>query len=229
MKKSVLPLAGVERSLGMTIEDFGARVVSVWEGLRPATRSLVERALVSMVSPLPTTLHQATRSGGGASYDARAEWELSRLLVALDDRASEPGAATLSDEQSKELGRMIETCARVLYNQARSAEVFAQLLGRALRVHDYRHVDALADTLLTRLAPSEVCELARHRDAAVRAIAQEALLQTPTSLLVELLSDPVDAEIAREALERQAIEFESEEARWVVSALERADAAEEDM
>ena len=28
----------------MTIEDFGARVVSVWQGLRPATRSLVERA-----------------------------------------------------------------------------------------------------------------------------------------------------------------------------------------
>lgn len=224
----------------MTIQDFGARVVSVWEGLRPATRSLVERALVSAASssappvapPVPAaTTTQQQRIG--AVYDARSEWELSRLLAALDERATEPEDAlqssALSAEQSRELSRVADTCAHVLHNQARSAEVFGQLLARALRAHNYARVDELADTLPARLSPTETCELARHSDAAVRAIAQEALLQTPTSVLVELLADPVDADIAREALERQADEFENEEARWIVSALLRADAVEDDM
>ena len=212
----------------MTIEDFGARVVSVWEGLRPATRSLVERALVSAVSAPPTTMHAPRTGGGNPSYDARAEWELSRLLAALDDRAIEPEAAALSVEQSKELGRMTETCARVLYNQARSAEVFAQLLERALSVRDYARVDVLSDTFTARLASSEICELARHPNPSVRALAHEALAQSPTGILVELLGDPVDSDVARNALELQADDYGSEEARWVVSALERADASEEE-
>nr|MDQ3805522.1 hypothetical protein [Acidobacteriota bacterium] len=67
----------------MTIEDFGAGVASVWQGLRPSTRSLVERALAT--TPPPTGA--ATR--GDSHYDARSEWELSRLLAALDERATE--------------------------------------------------------------------------------------------------------------------------------------------
>jgi hypothetical protein len=208
----------------MMIEDFGARIASVWKGLRQTTRSLVETALLST-----STNAASTSSRANASYDARAEWELSRLLSALDERASEPGATALSTEQSRELVRMAETCALVLHKEARSAEVFGQLLERALRSRDYTRVDELADTLSARLAPTEICELARHPNVAVRAIAQEALLHTPTAVLVELLGDPVDCEVARDALEGQASEFGSEEARWIVNALDAADAAEDDI
>ena len=209
----------------MTIEDFGARVASVWQGLRPATRSLVERALSAQ--PHVAAAHAATPRPD-AAYDARSEWELSRLLAALDERAAEKGSAALSDEQSSALLRMAETCATVLHRGARSAEVFAQLLERALRSKDYARVDALADVMASRLAPSELCEMARHANPAVRAVAQETLLQLPTSVLVALLGDPVDADVARAALESQADEYESEEARFVVNALEQVDADEED-
>lgn len=207
----------------MTLEDFGARVASVWQGLRPSTRSLVERAL-SAAAPPPGVASPR----GDSAYDARSEWELSRLLAALDERAGAKGEAVLSAEQSRELLRMADTCAAVLHREARSAEVFAQLLGRALRARDYARVDTLADVVSARLAPSEMCEMARNVSPAVRAVAQEALLQLPTSVLVALLGDPVDAEVARAALESQADEYESEEARFVVSALEQVEADEDD-
>ena|SRR5947209_4681583 len=208
----------------MTIEDFGARVASVWQGLRPATRSLVERALSAQ--PHAAAAHAAPRPD--AAYDARSEWELSRLLAALDERAAEKGSDALSAEQSSALLCMAETCVTVLHRGARSAEVFAQLLERALRSKNYTRVDALADVMASRLAPSELCEMARHANPAVRAVAQETLLQLPTSVLVALLGDPVDADVARAALESQADEYESEEARFVVNALEQVDADEED-
>jgi hypothetical protein len=207
----------------MTIEDFGVRVASVWQGLRPSTRSLVERALSAAQAPAGGAAQR-----GDSAYDARSEWELSRLLSALDERAGAKGEAALSAEQSRELLHMADACAAVLHREARSAEVFAQLLGRALRVRDYARVDALADRLTARLAPSEICEMARSANPAVRAVAQEALLQLPTGILVALLGDPVDAEVARAALESQADEYESEEARFVVSALEQVDADEDD-
>ena len=204
------------------MEELGGRVASVWAGLRPATRSLVERALQQQMSPpAPVARHSA-------AYDARSEWELSRLLAALDDRAREQGPISLSIEQTRELGRVAETCALVLHHEARSAEIFAQLFERALRARDYRRVDTLADTLAQRLPPSEVCELARHTNPAVRALAHEALAQGPTSTLVELLGDPVDAEVARDALATQAGDYGSDEARWLLHALERADELEED-
>src|SRR5215208_50698 len=202
----------------MTIEDFGARVASVWQGLRPSTRSLVERALLTPAplqqGPAATT---STASRRESIYDARSEWELSRLLAALDERAAEVGAEALSAEQSRDLLRMTETCAAVLNREARSSEVFAQLLERALRVKDYARVDEVADVMTARLAPSELCETARHLNPAVRAVAQDALL-----------GDPVDAETARLALEAQADEYESEEARIVVTALQQVEDAEDD-
>lgn len=213
----------MEKNSRMMIEDFGARVASVWEGLRPATRHLVERALASPSVPQAVAVH-----GANTPYDARAEWELSRLLAALDERAGERGTTALSGEQALELRHMSETCALVLRNQAHTAEVFAQLLERALRSHDYKRVDELADTLTARVAPSETCEMARHPNPSVRAIAQEALLQMPPSVVAELLGDPLDAEIARDTLERQSDELELEEARWILGALERADALEDD-
>ena len=207
----------------MLIEEFGAGVASVWQGLRPATRSLVVRSLGA-----------AQAAGGGAKvqrtgYDACSEWELSRLLAALDARAADGASAGLSGEQACALGQVAETCARVLHREARSAEVFGQLLERALRARDFTRVDALADALSERLAPSETCELVRHDNQAVRAIAHEALLQLPVGVLVQLLADPVDAEVARDALEHQADEFESEEARWVVCALDDADSSQDDI
>ncbi len=209
------------------IEDFGTRVASVWEGLRPVTRSLVERAVQATQSPPGTNASATTR--GGALYDPRSEWELSRLLSALDERATEQGEVVLNAEQARELVRISETCAAVLHQEARSAEIFAQLLERAFSSQNYKRVDMLADTIAERLAPSETCELARSQNPMVRAIAHEALLQTPVAVLVALLADPVDADIARSALEYQAAEYGSEEARMLVNALDLADAADDDL
>jgi ribosomal protein L16 Arg81 hydroxylase len=204
----------MEKSSGRVFEEFGGRVASAWRDLRPTTRTLVERALQSASAP---------GGAGGAHYDARSEMELSRLLEVLDERAREADTKVLSAEQSCELVRVANACAFLLHNEARSAEVFAQLLERALSVRDYARVDKIADTLSSRLAPTEICELARNQNPALRAIAHEALAQKPSSVLVELLGDPVDAEVAREALELQADDYDSEEARWIVSTLERID------
>ena len=202
------------------IENFGGRVASVWEGLRSTTRSLVERALQSSGAAQPAR-------GEGRPYDARADWELSRLLAALDERSAE-GDASLDAEQARELFRMADTTALVLQGQTQSAEVFAQLVSRAHRLRDYARIDQLADALAARFAPSEICELARSHNAVVRALAQEALAQSPTGLLIGLLADPVDSEIARGALELQAADYGLEDARRVVQILEQADAAEDD-
>lgn len=209
----------------MMIEDFGAQVASVWADMRPHTRRLVESAL-----QLPNYGGSgAARTLPATPYDSRAERELSVLLKALDNRATSLESATLNAEQSRELKRMANACATLLQNQAQSAEAFAQLIERAIGAHDYARLDHLADTISSRLAPSELCELTRHAVPAVRAIGQEALSQISTSTLVNLLGDQVDAPAARDALERQAKDYGSDEARWIVSALGRSDAeAEED-
>ena len=209
----------------MRVEEFGARVASVWEGLRATTRNLVERALQA---PGATAGGGLSTGGGTFSYDARADWELSRLLAALDERAAEADTASLNAEQVTGLRRMAETCATVLQNQTQSAEVFAQLVMRAHSQHDFARIDLLADGLNARFAPSEVCEVARCPFPVARALAQEALAQAPTSVLISLLSDPVDLEIARDALERQAIEYGSDEARRIVYMLEQADLINDD-
>jgi hypothetical protein len=207
------------------IEDFGARVASVWEGMRPTTRSLIVGALQS--PPAGTAVAGSTTRNSGGPYDARADWELSRLLAALDERAAEAGAS-LNAEQARELRRMAETCAVVLQHQTQSAEVFAQLVERAFGLHDYARIDALADALAARFAPSEVCELARYPHVVVRALAQESLAQSPTAMLIGLLADPVDSDVARDALERQAEEYGSEQARQIVHLLNQADMAEDE-
>ncbi len=200
----------------MIMEDFGAQVASVWAGMRPHTRSLVESALQA-----PN--YGASRALPATPYDSRAERELSVLLKALDERAVGPGNAALNADQLRELKRMANACATLLQNQAQSAEAFAQLVERAILAHDYAQIDQLADTIGVRLAPSELCELTRFPNPAVRAIGQEALTQTSTSTLVNLLGDQVDAAAARKALERQAKDYGSDEARWIVSALDRSD------
>ena len=190
----------------MMIEDFGPRVVSVWNDLRTATRSLVERAWQSPAGSAGPT------SPRSIPYDPRADRELSRLLAALDERASEPPPAA-NDEPTRRARKFADACANVLTQQTQSAEVFAQLIQRAHERKDYARVDALANLLTERLAPSEICELARSNNVIVRALAHEALTQMPAPVLTALLSDPIDASVARFALERQATEFASEEAQ----------------
>lgn len=192
------------------IDDLGGRVATIWSELRPATRGLVERALKT-----PNNPGSQTRN---VPYDARADIELSRFLSALDERANDAGAALNRNEEIG-LRFVADTCAVVLQEKTQSAEVFAQLVLRAEAHRDYKRVDALADSLTSRFAPSEICELARSADTFVRELANEALARFPTPVLVNLLSDPVDSEIARDALQRQVIEYGSEQAREIVTAL----------
>jgi hypothetical protein len=194
----------------MMIEDFGPRVTNVWNDLRSTTRNLLERA---WATPAAGAGPQAARS---APYDPRADRELSQLLSALDERAREAS----NDESARRARSLADTCAGMLTEQTQSAEVFAQLIQRAHERNDYARVDALAGALAQRLAPSEVCELARSPNVVVRALAQEALAQMPAPLLVMLLHDPVDAGIARYALQRQAGEYNSEEARQALQELD---------
>jgi hypothetical protein len=203
------------------MEDFGGRLASVWSELRPTTRGLVERALQTASAP-----PAATRNSN-APYDARADHELSRLLAALDERALEKDAS-LEAEKENQLRHIADTCAAVLQEKTRSAEVFEQLVRRADKQRDYARVDVLADAL-TRFAPTEICELARSQYGVVHALACEALAQFPTSVLIGLLSDPVDSEIARDALRRQAVDYGSEEARQIVSALAQVDASNDEL
>lgn len=196
----------------MMIEDFGPRVASVWNHLRTTTRNLVERAWQSPAAG-PAKAPRAT------PYDPRADQELSQLLAVLDEHAGQVEQAS-GREVARPARRLADACANLLSQQTQSAEVFAQLIERAHERRDYARVDSLASLLPERLAPSEMAELARAGNVVVRALAQEALTQLPTSLLASLLRDPVDATVARQALERQAIEFASLEAQQVLNDFE---------
>ena len=197
-----------------TIDDLGGRIATVWSELRPATRGLVERALQAAANGTPSTRN--------FQYDARADLELSRFLAALDDRAAEKTEA-LDPETGGKLKSVADTTASVLQDQTESAEVFSQLVRRAQKQRDYKRIDTLADALTSRFPPSEICELARSEDAIVRELANEALARCPVSLLIGLLNDPVDAETARSALRRQVAEYDSEEARRILTALDQED------
>ena len=202
--------------MNISIEDFGVQVATVWQGLRSTTRDLVEKALTAK-APRPVAPPVAA-----LPYDARADWELSRLLTVLDERAGQ-ARESLSSEQTSNLEKMADTCATVLLDRTQSAEVFAQLIERAHGRRDYARIDALADALAKRLAPAVICELARSANVVIRALAHESLVTAPTSVLVGLLRDPVDAGIARDVLERQAVDYDSEEARQIVNYLDQSE------
>jgi len=198
----------------LTIEDFGSRIATVWSELRPATRGLVERAMQATGN--------TSQNPRNFQYDARADLELSRFLTVLDDRTSEKNDG-LDAEIASKVRSVADTCAKVLLEKTESAEVFAQLVKRAERQRDYKRIDVLADALNARFPPSEICELARSEEVIVRELANEALARCPISILAGLLSDPVDAEIARSALRRQVVEYGSEEARQIVNVLDQVD------
>jgi ssRNA-specific RNase YbeY (16S rRNA maturation enzyme) len=199
--------------LSETIEEFGGRVATVWSELRPMTRTLVLRALQPAATPTQAV---------STPFDARSDLELSRLLTALDEGAAESDAAARK-EQRRKLRAVADTCAAVLQEKTQSAEVFVQLVARAELQHDYKRIDSLADALSLRFAPSEICELTRSQNTIVRALAHEALTQVPTNVLIGILRDPIDSEIAREALHRQAREFGSEQARQIMQVLDQMD------
>lgn len=194
------------------MKDFGGRVATVWSELRPATRGFVERALQT-----PNGGVQAARN---FQYDARADLELSRFLRALDELASDKNNA-LDSENVRKLKSIAETCAAVLQEKTESAEVFSQLVRRAEALRDYKRIDILADSLINRFPPSEICELARSEQLIVRELANEALARCPVSVLATLLADPVDSDIARAALRRQIVEYGSEQAKQIVSVLDQ--------
>ncbi|HEY2847114.1 MAG TPA: hypothetical protein VGI80_04800, partial [Pyrinomonadaceae bacterium] len=131
----------------MTIKEFGGKVASVWEGLRPVTKKLVVGAMKA--GDTPTS--QAPRF----YYDAHADWEVSRLLSALDEQSSTSETRRDSAKLS-EIKELAETCARILESQSASAEVFIQLASRAIRENDYKRLDRLADTLAERYSAGEI-------------------------------------------------------------------------
>ena len=196
------------------IKNFGARVVSVWEGLRPMTKKMLVGALAaSGANPVNV---QAQKF----SYDVHAEWELSRLLSALDEQAKD-AEVRRDAERLREIKQLAETCAKVLQTQTASAEVFIQLAERAVQRNDFDNLERLADILTQRFAAGEVAEIVRQTELAqIRAVAYETLATMPLKNLFPLLDDPLYFEIARNALEQQAFEFDNAEAQQILEQLE---------
>jgi hypothetical protein len=194
----------------MMIKDFGARVESVWEGLRPVTKKMLVGALQAKTENIANTPAQKF------SYDTQSDWELSRLLSALDEQAKNADVAG-NPEKLSELQRLTETCISVMEAQSESAEVFIQLAERALAKRDYKEIDRLADLLAERFSVGEMCEVARQTtNPAIRAIAMETIALMPVEEILPSLDDPIYEAIARAALEMKAIEYESEDARRVL-------------
>lgn len=201
----------------MIIKNFGARVVSVWEGLRPTTKKLLVGALEiyrgKMSSPPPQKF----------LYDSRTDWELSRLLSVLDEQASSKKIKK-DEEKLREIKQLAETCAGVLQSQTESAEVFIQLATRAVMRHDFDQIDHLANILMERFSVSEIAETIRQTTLPhIQAIGYETLILKPVSALLPLLEDPIYNEIAQNAIEQQAFEFDNEEAHAVLAMIEEED------
>jgi hypothetical protein len=187
------------------IKDLGAGVVSVWEGLRPITKKMLEGAMNASTTSTPNVSAQTF------AYDAHADWELSRLLTALDEQSKK---SSKNADILNEIAQLAETCVRVLEARSGSAEVFIQLAERAIKRHDYNKLDKLADRLAERFSTAEIAEIIRQTDVPqIRAIAYETLALMPVSAILPLLDDSLYADIAANALEQKAYEYDSDEAR----------------
>lgn len=196
----------------MMIKNYGARVEKVWEGLRPVTKKMIAGALASGASPTAGTQN--------FSYDTQSDWELSRLLTALDEQARD-AEIRRDAEKIAEIRQLAETCVRVLEAQTKSAEIFIQLAERLLKQNDYNRFDRLSDLLAQRFSANEIAEIARQTDSAqIRAVAFETLALMPTSTILPLLDDPIYGEIGISALEQQAFEYDSEEARQILEQID---------
>ena len=194
----------------MMMKEFGGTVASIWEGLRPVTKKMLVGALqASKTGPanIPTPKF---------SYDAHADWEVSRLLSALDEQ-SKTIEVRKDIAKLKVITRLADTCVLVLESQSASAEVFIQLAERAIKDNDYNRLDKLADHLTERYSAGEIAEVVRQTDMPqIRAIAYETLAMMPIPNLLPLLDDPLYAGIAAASLEQKAYEFDSDEAREIL-------------
>ncbi len=194
----------------MMIKEFGGTVASIWEGLRPITKKMLVGALqASNTGPtnIPTPKF---------SYDAHADWEVSRLLSALDIQSN---TSEIRKDSAKltEINQLADTCVRVLESQSASAEVFIQLAERAIKENNYNRLDKLADLLAERYSSSEIAEVVRQTEMPqIRAIAYETLAMLPIPNILPLLDDPLYAGIAAATLEQKAYEFDSDEAREIL-------------
>lgn len=175
---------------------------------------MIEGALQANNAAAPTAPAQKF------SYDTQSDWELSRLLTALDEQAKD-AEIRKDKEKLAEIGQLAETLVGVLEAQTESAEVFIQLAERVIKRHDYKSFDRLSDVLGERFSAGEIAEIIRQTELAqIRAVAYETLAVLPVSALMPLLDDAVYAEIALNAIEQQAFEYESEEARNLLDQLE---------
>jgi hypothetical protein len=120
----------------MMIKDFGARVESVWEGLRPVTKKMIFGALQANTATAPIAQTQKF------SYDTQSDWELSRLLTALDEQLKEADVRK-DAEKLAEIKQLADTLIKVLEAQTASAEVFIQLAERILKRNDFVKFDKL--------------------------------------------------------------------------------------
>jgi hypothetical protein len=191
----------------MTIKEFGGKVASIWDGLRPVTQQMLVGELKAGAS---------NPKKPKFAYDAHADFEVSSLLSALDEQ-SKRSDVRRDARKLRELTQLADTCVRVLESQSASAEVFIQLAERAIKESDYNRLDYLADRLAERYSASEIAEIVRQTETPqVRAIAYETLAMLPTPLLAPLLDDPLYSSIAAGALEQKAFEFDSDDARDIL-------------
>lgn len=196
------------------IKELGGSVASVWDGLRPMTKKMLVGVLQSS-NPTPVNT-KSTKF----SYDAHADWEVSRLLTALDEQ-SRKSSIRKNAVKLAEISQFADACARVLEAQSASAEVFIQLAERVIRENNYDRLDKLADRLTERYSAGEIAEIVRQTELPqIRAIAYETLSMLPIPSILPLLDDSLYAEIAAGALEQKAYEFDSDEARDILDQLE---------
>lgn len=193
----------------MIIKDLGARINSVWEDLRPLTKKMLVKAMQQNL----------TSPAAKFSYDPQTEWELSRLLSALDEQTLD---AEVRKDSSKlrEIKQMAEVVADVLEARSVSAETFIQLATRALERRDFKEIDKITDVLQSRFSVGETAEIIRQTDnPAIRALGYETLAVVSVQKLLPVLDDPLYEEIIRNVLEQQAFEYDNEEARQVLEQL----------
>lgn len=194
----------------MMIKEFGGRVATIWEGLRPVTKKMLVGALRS--SGTGTAITKTPKF----SYDAHADWEVSRLLTALDEQ-SKTTEIRRDPAKLAEITQLADICVGVLEAQSASAEVFIQLAERTIKNNDFNGLDKLADRLAERYSAGEIAEIVRQTDLPqIRAIAYETLAMLPIPTILPLLDDPLYAGIAAGALEQKAYEFDSDEAREIL-------------
>ncbi len=192
------------------IKEFGGKVESIWEGLRPVTKNMLVGAMQAGNSNI---LNPKTPK---FFYDAHADWEVSRLLTALDEQ-SKTTEIRRDAVKLGEINQLANICVLVLESQSASAEVFIQLAERAIKDNDYNRLDKLGDHLAQRYSAGEIAEVVRQTEMPqIRAIAYETLAMISIASLIPLLDDPLYASIAAGALEQKAYEFDSEEARDIL-------------